>query len=261
MAYALTWLPDVLLAAGLKIARQDGWETRGEDRLGVPAGVMIHHTAGGRTGNMPSLGTITHGRAATARQKALPGPLCHLGLGRDGTFYIVAARLANHAGPGEWGGVKTGNSSFIGIECENCGTPDDPWPDVQMDALRRGVAALLRKINADRTMCCGHKEYAPHRKIDPLFDMNRFRAEVAGIMAGTGTVRPPIAAVAPMGQVTLRRGASGADVARLQQKLQVKVDSDFGPATEVAVRTFQRDHGLVPDGIVGPATWDVIDGR
>ena len=64
---------------------------------------------------------------------------------------------------------------------------------------------------------------------------------------------------------TLRRGASGDDVRHLQQKLVdhgawLSVDGSFGIATEGAVRTFQRDHGLSVDGIVGAATWAALEG-
>ena len=37
------------------------------------------------------------------------------------------------------------------------------------------------------------------------------------------------------------------------------VDGIYGPRTMQAVVQFQRDNNLVPDGIVGPNTWAVID--
>ena len=137
----MIWLPDVLEAAGLKVALCDGWEDRGHGDLEQVKGVLCHHTAGPRTGNMPSLGIVRDGRPD------LPGPLSQLGLGRDGTFYIIAAGRANHAGKGDWKGIKTGNSSLIGIEAENTGGPNDfPWPQVQIDAYQRGVAAILQHL-------------------------------------------------------------------------------------------------------------------
>ena len=272
MAYALTWLPDVLLDAGLKVARVDGWETRGLGDVGVTRGVMCHHTVGGLHGNMPSLATITNGRPASPGHKALSGPLAQLGLGRDGTFYVVAAGHANHAGVGcwppnldgvkNWPGITTGNSSFIGIEAENTGMPNDsPWPPVQIDAYQRGVAAILRKIGADAAMCCGHKEYAlpKGRKIDPDFDMDEFRKAVGRILAGTAVVRPLIPATDPSGRTTVRRGDSGQLVETIQKALGMGVDGQFGVHTEASVRAFQRSKGLVGDGIVGPKTWAAID--
>jgi peptidoglycan hydrolase-like protein with peptidoglycan-binding domain len=47
-------------------------------------------------------------------------------------------------------------------------------------------------------------------------------------------------------------------VKQIQSKLQVDADGIFGSATEAALRQFQRDNGLVPDGIVGPQTWTAL---
>lgn len=54
------------------------------------------------------------------------------------------------------------------------------------------------------------------------------------------------------------------DVAELQCLLNKKMyaglpsNGYFGPKTETAVRTWQRNHGLVIDGIVGPKTWESL---
>lgn len=61
---------------------------------------------------------------------------------------------------------------------------------------------------------------------------------------------------------TLRRGAQGAAVRRLQRHLRgahvahgPQVTGYFGPRTKKAVQRFQRDHGLPADGVVGAKTW------
>ncbi|MEK6321255.1 MAG: N-acetylmuramoyl-L-alanine amidase [Acidobacteriota bacterium] len=263
MPFSLTWLRDVLKAAGLKVAPVPGWENRGRGDVGHIVGVICHHTVGPKTGNMPSLNTLIDGRPD------LPGPLAQLGLGRDGTYFVIAAGRCNHAGAGSWQGVTTGNTSFIGIEGENTGLANDfPWPEVQMDAYRRGVAAILTRIGRGAEFCAGHKEYAlpKGRKPDPKFDMNAFRSSVAAIMSGTAPAptlippaEPPATPGAPAGRPTLRRGATGDLVKQVQAKVGVTATGNFGPKTEAAVRVFQRAQGLVPDGIVGPQTWTALD--
>ncbi len=71
---------------------------------------------------------------------------------------------------------------------------------------------------------------------------------------------------------TLRQGDSGGSVQILQYMLAllaeyseallpVAADGSFGPATAEAVRIFQGQYGLTPDGIVGPVTWEAIHSR
>lgn len=63
---------------------------------------------------------------------------------------------------------------------------------------------------------------------------------------------------------TLKRGAEGADVVKLQNALKeagypLTVDGVFGPGTDKVVRKFQKDNGLTADGIVGRGTWGAIE--
>lgn len=62
----------------------------------------------------------------------------------------------------------------------------------------------------------------------------------------------------------LRRGSkepvtqTDGPIHKLQAMLGIKVDGDFGPATDKAVRAFQTSRGLGVDGVVGPATWRAL---
>ena len=259
MPFSLIWLPQVLRAAGLKVAEVPGWESRGHGEMGEVQGVICHHTGGALHGNMPSLQLLVDGRGEAA------GPLAQLGLGRDGTYYVIAAGRCNHAGTGMWNGLTNGNSDFIGIEAENTGGANDfPWPPIQLDAYQRGVAAILKFVGKPAQACAGHREYARPigRKQDPAFNMDDFRAAVAAFIDGSARAPALIPAIEPgaTGRPTIRRGDRG----DLIRDVQLLLDLDpphgrFDPRTEAAVRAFQREHGMVPDGIVGPKTWAALD--
>lgn len=82
-------------------------------------------------------------------------------------------------------------------------------------------------------------------------------------LAADGIIGPATAAAldhAAGKAMLLRFGSRGDMVSMVQHKLQMlgyyqgQVDGIFGPITEAAVKAFQAEHGLTPDGIVGPKT-------
>lgn len=56
----------------------------------------------------------------------------------------------------------------------------------------------------------------------------------------------------------LRKGLKAVPVKRLQARLGVTADSDFGPGTEKALRDFQSANGLTIDAIAGPDTFTAM---
>lgn len=86
---------------------------------------------------------------------------------------------------------------------------------------------------------------------DRTIYINRF----LGVLAGAGSIAVPTTAV------TVKRGMRGGEVMTFQTKLQAlgfyagKLDGDFGPGTENAVREFQETNNIHPvDGVIGPLT-------
>ncbi|WP_030333836.1 N-acetylmuramoyl-L-alanine amidase [Streptomyces sp. NRRL B-1381] len=169
-----------LRAEGVKVVETTGWRTHNRNSKGAwgPVhGVMIHHT-------------VTKGTASTVAlcrdgHSALPGPLCHGVIAKDGTVHLVGYGRANHAGSGDGDVLRAviaekalppdneantdGNRHFYGFECENLGDGKDPWPDVQVEAIVRASAAVCRAHGWGRdgeTSVIGHAEWQPG-KIDP----------------------------------------------------------------------------------------------
>ncbi len=53
----------------------------------------------------------------------------------------------------------------------------------------------------------------------------------------------------------LKKGLAGEPVRRLQAKLGVTADGQFGPGTETALKEWQKKNSLSADGIAGPDTF------
>lgn len=56
----------------------------------------------------------------------------------------------------------------------------------------------------------------------------------------------------------LKKGMVGDDVKNLQEFLGIAVDGCFGAQTEAALKKWQKQNGLVADGIAGEKTWNKI---
>ncbi|WP_127600287.1 N-acetylmuramidase domain-containing protein [Nitratireductor alexandrii] len=115
---------------------------------------------------------------------------------------------------------------------------------------RRDWAAFAKGYNGP-----GYRKYGYDRKIA--------RAVARYEAVGTAAAAPASAIDAGAATVPVTRGATGARVRSLQARLTAAghaVDQDgvFGPATERALRAFQRRNGLRADGIAGPKTWRAL---
>ncbi len=165
-------LADACRKSRLPVVEVDGWRTRGHGEFAGVVGIVCHHTATPATapGNYPSLGIVRDGRSD------LTGPLAQLGLGRDGTVYVIAAGVAWHAGATFY--PRQDNYRAIGIEAEHPGV--GPWTPEQYHAYARLVATLADHYGIPLSNVQGHKEVAKPlgRKVDPNFDMTTFRAAV-----------------------------------------------------------------------------------
>ena len=258
----LTDLADVLRAAGLAVVEVPGWKTRGRAWSSNPDGFMAHHTGGGPN-VAASVALVRDGRSD------LPGPLSQFVLTPAGEWHIIAAGRSNHAGPGSWRGITSGNSEFLGCEAMNRGDGNDVWEREQMNSYAQGAAAFAEHFNFPVLNVIGHKEWAPRRKIDPTFDMPAFRLLVAEIMedndtpAGQLPSEPIIVGTVSPITSMLRRGSQGSEVLELQNALRelgykVAANGVFSWETDTRVREFQANRKLKIDGIAGPEVFKAL---
>ena len=74
----------------------------------------------------------------------------------------------------------------------------------------------------------------------------------------------PVPQPTPNKHTTVRKGSAGAQVKELQEKLNyigfsLATDGSYGAKTESAVKDFQGNNGLNPDGVCGPKTWNKVE--
>lgn len=275
-----TWIPDALHAAGVPVILEPGWATRGRPRsVGPfqPRGMLWHHDAS-EDGPSPE---EAHYIAEVGRPPGTPPPLAQLwvcagckGAHAVGTWHVLAAGRANHAGLGDgWGVIRAdeGNSDALGVETDH--TTGEHWPAELLDSLRRGTAGIMARAGwKPADALAGHKEYAPGRKTDPDgLNMADERRRVAALIAELH--HPAAGGPKPFepfpGRHAFQVGTAHDAVTRLERRLHAAgfLPRPMTPAplfTEATRRAVARFQASVPalagdaDGIPGPKTWRLL---
>lgn len=203
MAYQwATWIGTVLRAAKIPVVEHAGWTRRGRPGgVFTPRYVVWHHD-GSPAGSSPTVDDfIIRGTDTT------PGPLAQLWVCRGcrgahpvGTWHVLAAGRANHAGAGgPYMDVRRDdmNSHSLGVEVDQ--TAGEAWDTRQLASLEKGTAALLRHMRRNpNPYLLFHKTWAPGRKADPWgLSLSAERVKVTKALAPPPAPPKPPAPVAP----------------------------------------------------------------
>lgn len=154
--------------------------------------------------------------------------------------------------------------AFLFIHAFDGKEPEKYRKDGKGNASHMGICTMPRgkgAINSSYTKDCVCESTFKGKSINGGWNKvglwNQVSYDYGG---GTGSSTPSQAPI-------LKRGSTGTEVAYVQAILMdlgydlqpYGADGDFGRKTEEAVKAFQRAHGLTPDGIVGPLTYDALE--
>lgn len=249
-------LANVLRAAGLRVVEVKGWKNAGRVHPdGQPAltfpfnphAIVMHHDASAKGPTPGEPAYIQHGRPPSD-----PGPLSQLWLSYDGTWYVIAAGRANHAGLGFTTGTidrDQGNRDAIGVEWDH--TTGEAVPPATYASMVTGLAALLKMLGAHPAGgLVGHLEYArpKGRKNDPdakAVPMDRLRADVTKAMGHPAP--PPPTPEDDMTPEQLDALATKTAAAVWAARLPNELTADPGDTTNYAttMRTLRRQSAAI----------------
>lgn len=176
-------------------------------------------------------GTNALAEVATANDRYAPGDILVVNTATPATTHVVVVR--EHPDPdtlvvGEYGQP---GGHIAAKTVTRPGKPRAALGKRQIDSVLR-----LRRVLEASALA------APESAED-------FRVRLPG---------PALPSSGSTGLPTLRVGASGATVRRLQQALGVTDDGAFGPKTQAALVAAQQRLGIEADGVCGPRTWAAL---
>lgn len=156
--------------------------------------------------------------------------------------------VAWHAGDGRNG---TGNRESLAVEI--CVNSDGNFEKAKANAIWL-IRQLMDKHGIPIERVVPHQHWSG--KNCPRHILTYWNTFINEIKSGGDSM--PSIQYHEVNQLPLSIGAMGDMVKKLQARLQIAVDGKFGPATESAVKNWQKAHGLKVDGIVGPQTWGAL---
>jgi peptidoglycan hydrolase-like protein with peptidoglycan-binding domain len=247
----MTWYPKV---SGIQ---DNGF---GGSRNGQPInGVVIHHVAGTN-----GLGYVANANTRNSH------PTYHIANSGAVTGIVNPDRR-----PYSTGGSPDPNAVTFEIDNSSAGG-DWPVSPAALEALidvivyhasqspraGKGFAKNEPSVRQSEFFIAWHSQYKATACPGPFImsQLDHIVSECNRRASGVAPVAPSVAPSAPAPtkpRLTgwLQRGSTGPNVRYIQGVLGIKVDGQFGPITDRAVRAFQRTHGLKVDGIVGPITY------
>lgn len=241
--------------------------------------IVLHHTGGGYTPSAEDLAAYHEVTDGDGKTHAGRHPILANAPGKS----LIAGRYAAHVA-----GLNTG-SIGLSMACMKGGVWSNPsecafFPKpAQLRSFVRNAAekCISFGIGVTRTTVLTHAEvqgtlgvkqknkwdfdYDPFGIVDSrdpvvIGDILRdhINAEIENL-GGRQSIR------FPKQMPTIRRGSKGEAVAEMQRLLnqygfELVVDGNFGPASDTAVRIFQKDSELFADGVVGKMTWAALQG-
>jgi peptidoglycan hydrolase-like protein with peptidoglycan-binding domain len=231
-----------------------------EPSIGVPRVLIVHTMVGNLAGTDAMF--KRDGYIGTESTFGIGGPWETPSL--DGVVYQW--QELDHCADAQW----DGNAYATSIETADGGNPNHPWTDKQLDALVHLAVWWCQQTHHPARLVTSpsdtgigyHAQFPAWNKsahtCPGAVRISQLREAVipraAGILKGGNggngsavfTLRRYLKLTNPM--------MHGSDVVECQRKVRCTDDGWFGPATRSHVVAWQRDHNLIPDGVVGPLT-------
>lgn len=240
------------------VSRKD-WGARAPEKktginLGQARGIAVHYSAG-------DTDLDEHSRCAERVRAIQRMHMNDRGWADLAYNWLVCRHGVIFEGRG-WGvrsaanGTNEGNAQFHAV----CYLDDDKAGTQDVTPEARSALALVIRETWRKGWGAEVKPHSYFKSTGCPGAELRAWISSGGYKDTTPVAKPVTQPSRPPADPVLKAGSKGQAVKDLQSRLNalihagLTVDGDFGPATEGAVKLFQRDRGLTPDGIVGPKT-------